>query len=297
MTNSPRLTIVAPCYRGVDELAELHRRVAQAAEAVVGNDFEFIMVNDGSPDETWSVICALGDADARVVGVNLSRNHGHQLALSAGLSLARGERVFMLDADLQDPPELLPLMMRALDEGADVAYGQRTRRHGESIFKRASAALFYRLLDRLTEVRIPQDTGDFRLITRRVLDALNGMPESHRFVRGMVSWIGFRQVAVPYERPARAIGHERLLVAQAAAAGVRRDHRVFDAAAAGRIAARHRLRLPGRDRRGAHHHRLGPGRRPSPAGPAWWSSCSRWAASSSRCWASSASTSAACLAR
>jgi polyisoprenyl-phosphate glycosyltransferase len=195
-----------PCYREEAGLQELHRRVTLSAEAVAGNDFELIIVNDGSPDDTWAGICALADADARVIGVNLSRNHGHQLALSAGLSLARGERILMLDADLQDPPELLPQMMRTLDEGADVAYGQRTHRAGESFFKRATAALFYRVLRQLTDVNIPQDTGDFRLISRRVLEVLKGMPESHRFVRGMVSWVGFRQVALPYERQPRLHG-------------------------------------------------------------------------------------------
>jgi dolichol-phosphate mannosyltransferase len=206
MSISTRLTIVAPCFREEAGLKELHRRVTLSAQAVVGNDFELILVNDGSPDGTWAGICALGDLDGRVVGVNLSRNHGHQLALSAGLSLARGDRILMLDADLQDPPELLPQMMRALDEGADVAYGQRTHRAGESLLKRVTAALFYRLLRRLTDVNIPQDTGDFRLISRRVLEVLKDMPESHRFVRGMVSWVGFRQVALPYERQPRMSG-------------------------------------------------------------------------------------------
>ena len=141
-----------------------------------------------------------------MVGVNLSRNHGHQLALTAGLSVARGERILILDADLQDPPELLPQMMRALDEGADVAYGQRTLRVGETVFKRTTAAVFYRLLRRLTDVQIPSDTGDFRLMSRRVLELLKAMPESHRFLRGMVSWVGFRQVAVPYQRELRVTG-------------------------------------------------------------------------------------------
>jgi dolichol-phosphate mannosyltransferase len=201
-----RLSIVAPCYREASGLAELHRRTALAAQALVGDDFELILVNDGSPDATWAGICALGDGDARVVGVNLSRNHGHQLALTAGLSVARGDRILILDADLQDPPELLPQMMQALDQGADVAYGQRTQRAGETLFKRATAAIFYRLLRRLADVQIPRDTGDFRLMSRRVLEVLKGMPESHRFMRGMVSWVGFRQVAVPYQRELRATG-------------------------------------------------------------------------------------------
>jgi dolichol-phosphate mannosyltransferase len=206
VTRGIRLSIVVPCYREEAGLAELHRRITLAAEPLVGDEYELILVNDGSTDATWPRICVLADADARIVGVNLSRNHGHQLALSAGLALARGDRIFMLDADLQDPPELLPRMMKALDEGADVAYGQRTGRAGESLFKRVTAAAFYRLLDRLTDVRIPQDTGDFRLMSKRVLDVLNGMPETHRFVRGMVSWVGFRQVPVLYERQPRVAG-------------------------------------------------------------------------------------------
>jgi dolichol-phosphate mannosyltransferase len=206
VNNPVRLSIVAPCYREERGLVELHRRTTLAAQSLVGDDFELILVNDGSPDGTWAGICALGDADARVVGVNLSRNHGHQLALTAGLSVARGERILIIDADLQDPPELLPQMMKALDEGADVAYGQRTRRAGESLFKRASAALFYRLLRKLADVQIPRDTGDFRLMSRRVLEVLKGMPESQRFMRGMVSWVGFRQVAIPYQRDMRTTG-------------------------------------------------------------------------------------------
>jgi dolichol-phosphate mannosyltransferase len=127
--NTPiRLSIVAPCYREELGLAELHRRTTLAAHALVGDEFELILLNDGSPDGTWAGICGLSDSDARVVGVNLSRNHGHQLALTAGLSLARGERILIIDADLQDPPELLPQMMQALDQGADVAYGNRNRR-------------------------------------------------------------------------------------------------------------------------------------------------------------------------
>jgi polyisoprenyl-phosphate glycosyltransferase len=201
-----RLTVVVPCYKEQDNLRELHRRVTEVAKRTVGDSFELVLVNDGSPDGTWQVMRVLSAEDARVVAVNLSRNHGHQLALSAGLSVVRGERTLILDADLQDPPELLPEMMRLMDEGADVVYGQRLRRHGETMFKRTSAQAFYRLLDLLADVRIPQDTGDFRLISRRVVDVLNSMPESHRFIRGMVSWVGFKQVPLPYERKPRFAG-------------------------------------------------------------------------------------------
>jgi dolichol-phosphate mannosyltransferase len=202
-----RLSLVIPCYNEQDSLRELHRRVTQVARGVVDDSFEIILVNDGSPDSTWLGMRTLCAVDRHVVAVNLSRNHGHQLALSAGLSMVRGERVLILDADLQDPPELLPEMMRLMDEGADVVYGTRLRRDGETVFKRASAVMFYRLLNLLADVRIPQDTGDFRLMSKRVVDVLNSMPESHRFIRGMVSWVGFKQTALPYQREARFAGN------------------------------------------------------------------------------------------
>lgn len=201
-----RLSVVVPCYREEAGLHDLYRRITASAAVVVGDDFELILVNDGSPDGSWAVMRALTERDPRVVSVSLSRNHGHQLALSAGLSLARGDRIFMLDADLQDPPELLADMMRAMDNGADVVYGQRRQRAGETLFKKTTANIFYRLLSQLTDIRIPQDAGDFRLITRRVAEVLKAMPESHRFVRGMITWAGFRQVPLPYDRQARATG-------------------------------------------------------------------------------------------
>jgi len=206
-----RLSIVAPCYNEADGLREFHRRVSAAAQAALAPGraepgCEIILVDDGSRDSTWQVISGLAEADPRVVGVRLMRNHGHQLAVTAGLSLARGERVLLIDADLQDPPELLAEMMRMMDEGAEVVYGQRTRREAETAFKRATAAAFYRLLGRLSGTPIPRDTGDFRLMSRRVVDALAAMPERQRFIRGMVSWIGGRQVALPYERCARHAG-------------------------------------------------------------------------------------------
>jgi dolichol-phosphate mannosyltransferase len=143
------------------------------------------------------------------VVINLSRNHGHQLALTAGLTFARGERILVIDADLQDPPELLPEMMRLMDEGAEVVYGQRRRRQGETRFKTLTAKLFYRLLEYLTDVRVPTDTGDFRLMSRRSLDILNSMPEQSRFVRGMVSWIGLNQVPLLYDREPRFAGQTK----------------------------------------------------------------------------------------
>jgi dolichol-phosphate mannosyltransferase len=173
---------------------------------LTGDDYELILVNDGSTDATWPMIRALTARDPRMVGVDLSRNFGHQRALTAGLSIARGEAVFVIDADLQDPPELLGEMMQLMDAGADVVYGQRLSREAESRFKRWSAVAFYRVLGRLTDIYIPPDTGDFRLMRRPVVDALLDMPEYHRFVRGMVAWLGFNQVPLQYHREKRFAG-------------------------------------------------------------------------------------------
>jgi glycosyltransferase involved in cell wall biosynthesis len=203
------LSVVVPCYNEEDGVHELYRRVTEVCHACVGNSYELLLVNDGSSDATWKIMCELSNLDKNVVAVNLSRNHGHQLALSAGLQICRGERVFIIDADLQDPPELLPKMMERMDAGCDVVFGQRIKREGETVFKKASAYAFYRLLYRIVDIDIPRDTGDFRLMSRRAVDILNSMPEHHRFIRGMVSWIGMRQEALPYERAARFAGETK----------------------------------------------------------------------------------------
>ncbi|PNU04212.1 glycosyltransferase family 2 protein [Novosphingobium guangzhouense] len=202
----PRLSVVVPCFNEEAVLLMLEARLAAACREQVGEDYEIVLVNDGSTDRTWPLICVLAERNPRVLGVDLSRNHGHQLAVTAGLQVCRGDLIMMIDADLQDPPELLGAMIAKIDAGADVVYGQRVARHGESRFKRGTASLFYKLLNRLSEQDIPVDTGDFRLMTRRVVDQLNAMPERYRFIRGMVSWIGFEQVALPYERAPRAAG-------------------------------------------------------------------------------------------
>ena len=204
-----KLSVVIPCYNEEAVIRELYRRVTLACRSLVGDSYELVLVNDGSFDETWAMLQELAHNDDRIVAVDLSRNHGHQLALSAGLSLARGERILVIDADLQDPPELLPEMIRLMDNGADVVYGQRVERDGETWFKRVTASAFYRLLLRMTDVEIPPDTGDFRLISRRVLDALLAMPEQQRFIRGMVAWIGFRQVPLEYRRDRRFAGETK----------------------------------------------------------------------------------------
>jgi glycosyltransferase involved in cell wall biosynthesis len=200
------LSVVVPCYNEEESIEALLERLIPVCEKEVSGVYEIVLVNDGSVDRTWEMIVAATNKRKSIVGVNLSRNCGHQLALSAGLEICQGEEVFILDADLQDPPELLPEMRQKLAEGYDVAYGTRIHRAGETWFKQFSASVFYRVLDKLSDVSIPRDTGDFRLMTRRVLEQLNGMPERFRFVRGMVSWIGFKQVAVPYNRDERFAG-------------------------------------------------------------------------------------------
>ncbi|MBV9529380.1 glycosyltransferase family 2 protein [Sphingomonas sp.] len=201
------LSIVIPCFNEELCLELLHRRVAAAARTSVGEDYEILFVNDGSSDKSWPIMQRIAAADGHVVAVNLSRNHGHQLALTAGLDICRGDRILIIDADLQDPPELLAPMLETMDrEQADVVYGVRKSRAGETAFKRATAHGFYRLLSRATEVDIPLDAGDFRLMSRRALDALLALPEQARFIRGMVAWIGFRQVPFPYDREERFAG-------------------------------------------------------------------------------------------
>ncbi len=203
----PQLSVVIPCFNEARCLDMLHARVSAAARAAVGDDHEIILINDGSRDDSWAVMQRLAQADPRLVAINLSRNHGHQLALTAGLDLSAGEQILIIDADLQDPPELLADMRRAMvEQDADVIYAVRRKRAGETLFKKATAAVFYRMLDRLTDTEIPLDTGDFRLMSRRALDALLSLPEQARFIRGMVAWVGFRQVPFPYDRAERHAG-------------------------------------------------------------------------------------------
>ena len=210
----PALSVVAPCYNEEGSLPAFVERMAAAARAEVGEAFEIVLVNDGSRDATWACILALSSTRPALVGVNLSRNHGHQLAVTAGLTVARGGRVLVIDADLQDPPEVLGPMMARMDEGYDVVYGRRRFRGGESAFKLATAKGFYRLLHSVSEVDIPQDVGDFRLMSRRIVERLNAMPEQDRFLRGMVAWLGGRQGEVLYDRDARHAGETNYTVAK-----------------------------------------------------------------------------------
>jgi len=213
MELKPFLSVLVPCYRDEQGLEELHRRLTVVCVGLACS-YEILLVEDGSPDRTWDAICRIAEKDSRIVGLQLSRNHGHQLAVTAGLAHVSGERVLIIDSDLQDPPELLPEMMRLMDAGADNVYGQRLSRKGVPLWKKWCYKTYYRLLSALAGCEIPPDTGDFRLISRRVVDLINEMPEHHRFLRGMISWVGFRQVAVQYHRDARFAGESGYTLAK-----------------------------------------------------------------------------------
>ncbi len=208
-TANLKLSVVVPCYNEEETLPIFLERMLAACQAAVGKSYEIILVNDGSRDTTWKVITASTEASTGLIGVNLARNHGHQLAVSAGLKLTRGEWVLVIDADLQDPPELLSDMIRLSEEGFDVVYGRRRSRASESRFKLATAKLFYRILGSVSDVEIPQDVGDFRLVSRRIAERLNAMPEQDRFIRGMVAWLGGRQTEILYDRDPRYAGETK----------------------------------------------------------------------------------------
>ena len=202
---NPVISIVSPVYNEEAGLPALYERVS-AVMATVSETWELILVNDGSQDNSVGIITQLHEADSRVKGISFSRNFGFQVAVTAGIEHATGSAVVLTDADLQDPPEVIPNMIAKWREGYDVVYGIRSSREGETWFKLFTAKLFYRLIDRITGIEIPRDTGDFRLMDRRVVDAIRRMPERHRFLRGMVPWVGFKQTGVQYDRHARYAG-------------------------------------------------------------------------------------------
>jgi len=205
-TSAHRLSIVVPCYNEEAVIRETHRRLTEVLNTISGPDLELIYVDDGSDDDTLAILRELASGDSRVRVVALSRNFGHQVALSAGLEHASGDAVVTIDADLQDPPEVIPEMLERWRDGADIVYGQRQQRPGEPALRLLSIRVFYRVINWLSSTPIPMDTGDFRLVDRRVLDALSAMPERDRFLRGMVAWTGFRQEFVRYPRASRFAG-------------------------------------------------------------------------------------------
>jgi dolichol-phosphate mannosyltransferase len=205
---NPTISIVSPVYNEEEVLHELYRRVSMVMEEM-GETWEMVLVNDGSRDRSAEVIGELNALDERVRGISFSRNFGFQIAATAGLDHTRGDAVILTDADLQDPPEVYPAMIAKWREGYDVVYGIRTSREGETWFKLTTAKIFYRLIYSITSIDIPLDTGDFRLMDRRVVNAIGRMRERNRFLRGMVPWVGYRQTGVEYERDARFAGESK----------------------------------------------------------------------------------------
>jgi dolichol-phosphate mannosyltransferase len=205
----PLLSVIVPCFNEAEVLWETHGRLSDELSRLDDLDFEIIYVDDGSRDTTPDMLREIQAIDPHTRIIRFSRNFGHQTAVTAGLEHASGDAVVLIDADLQDPPEVIHEMVARWRDGYHVAYGVRKDREGETRFKLATAKAFYRLLNRMSETRIPLDTGDFRLMDRRVVDVLRAMPERDRFVRGMVAWAGFRQIAVPYSRAARFAGESK----------------------------------------------------------------------------------------
>ncbi|MBN8606186.1 MAG: glycosyltransferase family 2 protein [Caulobacterales bacterium] len=204
-TTRPTLSVIVPCFNEEAVIAHAHERLTRVL-ASTGLDFEIVYVDDGSSDRTALLLRDIQAIDPRARVIRLSRNFGHQIAVTAGLDYAEGDAVIMIDADMQDPPELIPAMIAKWRDGFEVVYGVRTVRPGESLFKRWTAHAFYRLINSLSEVPLPLDSGDFRLIDRRAVLALRRMRERHRLLRAMTTWVGFRQAALPYARERRIAG-------------------------------------------------------------------------------------------
>jgi len=202
------ISVVVPMYNEADNVEALYQRLTRVLEGL-GRSYEIICVNDGSRDDTLEKLRALHAADPRLKVIDLSRNFGKEIALTAGLDLARGEVVIPIDADLQDPPELIPVLLEKWEEGYDVVYAVRTEREGESWLKKTTSLLFYKLMQRIARIDLPPNTGDFRLMSRTVANALREIRETHRFMKGLFSWVGFRQTGVYYQRKPRYAGRTK----------------------------------------------------------------------------------------
>ena len=201
------LSVIVPMYYEQEVARECHRRLTQVLDGKY--DFELLYINDGSTDQTLPILKELAEQDKRVRVISFSRNFGHQVAVTAGVHHAQGDALVIIDADLQDPPELIPEMVKMWQDGWEVVYAKRKRRKGESAFKLFTAKMFYKTLRMLTDIDIPADTGDFRLIDRKVAEAFKQMPERSRFIRGMIAWLGFKQTPIEYERDARYAGETK----------------------------------------------------------------------------------------
>jgi polyisoprenyl-phosphate glycosyltransferase len=203
--DKPKYSIIAPVYNEAESLPELKRRIIEVMDQT-GEPWELVLVDDGSTDGRTDAIRALAEQDERFRAVIFARDFGHQIAVTAGLDHCRGDAVVIIDADLQDPPEVILEMIAKWKEGYEVVYAVRAEREGETWFKKTTAAMFYRVIYKITDVKIPLDTGDFRLMDRKVVTVMNSMRERHRFLRGMASWVGYKQIGLPYKRAARFAG-------------------------------------------------------------------------------------------
>ena len=208
MSPKPTYTIIAPIYNEFENLPLLHERVTAVMDST-GEPWEFVLVDDGSSDGSTEKILELGSSDKKIKPVIFARNFGHQIAVTAGMDVSQGEAVIIIDADLQDPPEVILELIEKWKEGYEVVYAVRSKREGESWFKLFTASAFYRIIQRITDVYIPTDTGDFRLLDKKVVSVMNQMRERHRFLRGMSSWIGYKQIGVEYERAERYAGETK----------------------------------------------------------------------------------------
>ena len=201
-----KISIVIPAYNEEEVLPQLYERLNNLTQDVTKYEFEMIFINDGSKDNTFSMLEELANYDKRVKVLSFSRNFGHQAAVAAGIKYVSGDAIVIIDADLQDPPELIPEMLELWENGNEVIYGKRKSRKGESAFKVFTAKMFYKTLNSLSDVEIPKDTGDFRLVDRKVIDVINELPEHNKFLRGLFSWVGFKQYPYEYERQERMAG-------------------------------------------------------------------------------------------
>jgi dolichol-phosphate mannosyltransferase len=211
MNTRPTFSIIAPIYNEIDNITTLYERVTAVMDPT-DEPWEFVMIDDGSSDGSTEAILELSKKDSRIVPVIFARNFGHQIAVTAGLDYSQGEAVIIIDADLQDPPEVILDLIGKWREGYEVVYATRSKREGESWFKLFTAAAFYRLIQRITDVDLPMDTGDFRLLDHKVVEVMNQMRERHRFLRGMSVWVGFKQTGVEYERAERFAGETKYLL-------------------------------------------------------------------------------------
>lgn len=201
-----KISVIIPMYYEEEVAEECYKRMTFVLQNIENYDYEIICINDGSRDKTLSILENLAIRDKRLKVLSFSRNFGHQCAVTAGLKYVTGDAIVIIDADLQDPPELIPEMLKLWEAGKDVIYGKRKTRDGESAFKLFTAKMFYKTLNALSDVEIPKDTGDFRLVDRKVVDTINSLPEHNKFLRGLFSWVGYKQIPFEYERKERFAG-------------------------------------------------------------------------------------------